>query len=103
MADLLHQPVPAYAPDERLPTRVAALLFRGKALCFQTRRLWRDAWGRGPRKHRPAERLAHADVCGEWRRDLWHESAAQRERALLLGKVQNLRAAARLLNGVEVP
>jgi hypothetical protein len=88
------------APPE--PTRWTALLFLAKAKCFQARRLWQDC-RRPVRRHRQSGVLAGAPVIAEWSSDLWRDGSSPRERLLQLGKVQNLRVAARALNGIEVP
>src|SRR4051794_1146991 len=88
--------------EERLPTRWSAVLFRGKALCFQLQRLAREI-GRGPRRHGRDAGLADAPLRAARTTDLWHESSAPKERKLMLGKVHNLRLAARALDGIVVP
>ena len=84
------------------PTRLAALAFRFKALCFQARRGVQNVLGRLPR-HQPGNLFAHAPSRGEWRADLWRDANSPRERRLQLGKVQNLRLAAHAFDGLEIP
>lgn len=88
--------------EEKLPTWQGAVVFRMKATCFQLRRWLLDQRQR-PARYTPSVRIEAAVCRGEWRADLWHESAAPQERLLQLGKVQNLRVAARSLHGIEVP
>jgi hypothetical protein len=88
---------PAPAPREELPTRWQAALFLAKAWCFRIQRAVRDPHGR-PRRldARPVDRST--PVLAEARSPLFG-SASSAEFALQAGKVQNLRAAARFLNG----
>lgn len=88
-------------PREVLPTRWASLLFRGKAACFQARRALQNLLQSVPR-HRPGECLRHEPVAGAFGSDLWMEAHVAAERRLQLGKVQNLRVAARQLHGLEI-
>lgn len=90
-------------PRQELPTRAAALLFRLKATCFQLQRVAQD-WARGGVPlHSPQNALARAVIAAERVSDLWFETNATAEQRLELGKVQNLRTAAALLDGLEVP
>jgi VanW like protein len=93
----------AHELPETLPSRPATLLFRAKAVCFQARRFCRDLAAGGIRRHRPGDRAGIDRVIGEWASALWSEGAAPRERRLQLGKVQNLRVAARALDGMHIP
>lgn len=87
------------------PTRLASLIFRAKAVCFQVRRAFQNLTG-GPARHhaaRDGSALADAPILAEWSSDLWRDATSPRERLLQLGKVQNLRVAARAFHAVEVP
>lgn len=82
--------------DEALPTRWQALVFWTKSRLLRVKRSMIDPHGR-PR----ALEVGHAAegrVIAE-SRNLLYPSAAQAEFALQAGKVQNLRVAARYLNG----
>ncbi len=80
------------------PTRGAALLFAAKALAFRAARLARDA-ASGPA--RLPRGMADGAVAGHSRTPLWGDTAAS-ERAMQWGKVQNLRVAARALDGTAI-
>jgi len=84
------------------PSWPAALAFRFKAACFRLKRAFRD-FLHGPRRHPTAATLAGAPVLAEWPSDLWRDASSPRERPLQLGKVQNLRLAARAFDGLEIP
>src|SRR5688572_30322382 len=88
------------APPE--PTRWSSWVFAFKAVCFQALRLWRD-WRHPVKRHARTAALKEAPLRAEWCSDLWRDGSSPRERLLQLGKVQNLRVAARMLNGIEVP
>jgi hypothetical protein len=83
-------------------TRAGALVFRIKALLHQANRLLRDARGGRPARHPRGHALAGAPVLAECASPLWTESEPG-ERALVAGKVHNLRLALRGMDGVEVP
>lgn len=85
------------AEDFAIPTRADALLFELKATAFRLRRLARDARG-GPRRLAKGEAAGFAIVVAQSRTPLWGEVKPS-EHALQRGKVQNLRVAARLLDG----
>lgn len=88
------------APPE--PTRWSSLVFLAKAKAHQVLRGLKNLHHpvqRHPREHA----LTDAPVIVSWHSDLWREGNSPRERELQLGKVQNLRIAARELHGVEVP
>ncbi len=87
---------------ETLPTRMGALLFRAKALCFQARRLWQDTHRGGVARHSRAFDGEMLDVLGEWKSALRGEGSVPGERKLQLGKIQNLRVAAQALNGLNI-
>jgi hypothetical protein len=84
------------------PSRWQAALFAGKAWCFRARRGLRDPAGRRPR------RLARRPVAADGQRlalaqsPLYANEAAG-EQPLQAGKVQNLRVAARYLDGLVIP
>ena len=88
--------------NSEVPTRAAALLFAAKATVHRLRRSCKDAVDfqlrRWPVTARP-------DGYHAWGLSLSQLDLADREnqRRLILGKIENLRGAARTLNGVEVP
>jgi hypothetical protein len=79
------------------PSRAGAVLFQLKALAFRLKRLARDA-AAGPVRLPRADAEAFAVTIAASRTPLWAEVSAA-ERALQRGKVQNLRVAARHLDG----
>ena len=85
------------------PTRWTALLFLAKAKVHQLRRGVKN-WREGIHQHPKSEKLAELPIVAQWQSDLRRgEYASEREKQLQEGKVQNLRVAAAILNGVEVP
>ncbi len=82
-----------------LPTRAGALLFQGKACVLRLLRTLRDGGGRPPRLTR---KTCNDPVCAESRTPLY-PSQIPEEWALQSGKVQNLRVAARALDGLHLP
>jgi hypothetical protein len=90
-------------PREALPTRLSALSFRLKAACFQARRAWHDLRTGGLRRHPRSHSLALAPIVGTQSSDIWFDTNAAAEKRLQFGKVQNLRLAATLLKGAEIP
>ena len=87
--------------QKRTPTRTDALIFRGKTAALQLRRSCVDAFGRNVARHGKSSALAAAPSIAESVTPLWTEGHAS-ERPLVAGKIQNLRVAARRLDGVEV-
>ena len=87
-----------------IPTRRAAAIFRLKAAALQMRRGVCDI-AQKMKRHAPLsreQRLEYSMLWAESRTPLWDESRPQ-ESALQCGKVQNLRAALRHLDGAFVP
>ncbi len=83
------------------PTRWGAFVFRGKVLLLQARRSFRDL-SSGPKIHSPTNWGAAGDHRLTHRSPLW-TSDNLAEQSLQQGKVQNLRIAAKRLNGVVIP
>jgi hypothetical protein len=81
-------------------TRAQAARFFIKTACFKARRCLLDL-GR-VRRFEKSDDLGDAPIRGRSVSDLW-TGRDPREQALTLGKIQNLRQAARSLNGVVVP
>ncbi len=102
----MNSPSAAPQPDQlraALPTRRGALLFHFKAACFQARRFLGDVSRGEVVRHPRAGKLGKTPIRGERSSDLWFETNASAEQRLQLGKVQNLRAAAAMLDGIEIP
>ncbi len=88
-------------PDVRqVPSRWSAAVFAGKVALLRLRRGVRDL---GPRQRRLVQaQPATADVAALSRTPLWSDTRLA-ELGHQLGKVHNLRRAARLLDGVVIP
>lgn len=76
-------------------------MFYLKTRIFIARRWWRERGSPAP-VHPRGERLSGMSVVAEVKAPLWNQ-ITEAEFPLTAGKVQNLRAACRRLNGVEVP
>ncbi|HZF32260.1 MAG TPA: VanW family protein [Candidatus Angelobacter sp.] len=96
------QPAGPAQAERALPSRWQAALFVGKAWCFRTKRRLRDPAGsRPPRLERmPVARDAPGLALSQ--SPLYANEAAA-EQPLQAGKVQNLRVAARYLDGLVIP
>jgi len=91
------------APAERaLPSRWQAALFFGKAWCFRAERRLRDPAGRRPRRLARMPTAADGRGLAASQSPLYATEAAA-EQVLQAGKVQNLRVAARYLDGLVIP
>lgn len=84
------------------PTRRKAAVFRAKTLLLQLRRAAADSRDRPPRFPAEPEDGSFPICLAESRTPLWTESGPA-ERWLQRGKVENLRRAARLLDGRVIP
>lgn len=92
---------PPSMPDRSLPGRLEATVFYFKTRCFILRR-W-VAGFRRPVKRHPCSPVAGEDFrAAEASSPLWTQNSAE-ELPLTAGKVQNLRAACRRLDGMVVP
>lgn len=89
-------------PEDRVPGRGDTALFAAKAMLLRVRRAATDL-AAGPRRHGRGQALAAAPVLGQARMPLWSAAGGAKEQRLNAGKAQNLRAALRGLDGVEVP
>lgn len=89
------------AADHREPTRGEAALFHLKSRVYIALR-WLREFGKGPAAHAMGDVLAGAPLAGEAKTALWTQVSAA-EFPLTAGKVQNLRAACRRLDGIEIP
>ncbi len=88
-------------PERALPTRLGALVFQIKTNLFRARRSLIEM-GRGPRRLARGKPEEFPVVAAQLRSSLWSDPRPG-ERALQWGKVQNLRAAARLLDKTVLP
>jgi hypothetical protein len=82
-----------------MPSRMSDVLFRFKVLVFRLRRLARDLMDSVPRL--PVSKTFLPGVVSVSRTPLWSDARPE-ERLMQLGKVQNLRLAARLLDGTNI-
>ncbi|HZZ35439.1 MAG TPA: VanW family protein, partial [Caulobacteraceae bacterium] len=85
----------------RPPTRISSVLFAGKTAAFQLRRALADLTS-GVKRHSVSDDPAFAIGAAQSVTALWSDENLA-ERALQLGKVQNLRRAVRALDGVVIP
>ena len=92
----------AVRPKGSVPTRAEALVFRAKTFLLQCRRFLIDRFRFPVTKFVKNDRLANEKVISESRTPLWTEIEPE-ERFLVAGKINNLRIAARELDGVEIP
>jgi hypothetical protein len=90
------------AQPKPLPTRLDAMAFRVKAGLFRLDRARRNLLDADVVRFDAGAELAGAPVVAESRTKLWTESNDS-ERALLVGKIHNLRIALRRIDGVEIP
>lgn len=88
--------------ERKLPTRKDALVFRGKTALLQMRRTATDIFGGTLKRYERSSSLVDLPIISTSKTSLWTEAEPQ-ERFLVAGKIQNLRQAARLLDGVEIP
>ena len=92
---------PAPVVEHMIPTVGASIIFRVKSLLLQGRRVLTDAVDRSAKKTKKSTSLIDRPVIGDSRSALWTESD-HRERALVAGKIQNLRLAVARIDGCEV-
>lgn len=95
-------PDPHERPRTELPTRLGAVVHRAKVLVHQVARAVRDHTGAAVHVARPGDELHAAAILAERRGALW-TATDPAEWPLEDGKVENLRIAARKLNGLEYP
>jgi hypothetical protein len=93
---------PEPTAERKTPTRIDALVFRGKTALLQTRRMAQDTASRRLRRHAFGTRLLNEQIIGESITPLWSETDPA-EKFLVAGKLENLRRAAAKLDGIEVP
>jgi hypothetical protein len=83
------------------PSRWSGLIFRAKVIAYRARRLAVDLAG-GPSRLARSPAPAEAPLIAECHSPLWPDTRPE-EQVYQLGKVQNLRRAAALLDGVVIP
>ena len=89
------------SPSRELPSRLQALAFQFKTRAFQLRRGVRE-FGRRPPRHPHGHALRDTPTASEARSPVWNQ-VAPAEFPLTAGKIENLRLAARALDGLEIP
>jgi vancomycin resistance protein VanW len=89
----------------RVPPSLADMLaFEAKAAWFRGRRRVREWLSReAVLRHKRASELAGAPALASVSSPLWNVLGGEKDRALTAGKIQNLRAALRGIDGIEVP
>lgn len=92
--------VPNEVQSRELPNRKQAILFSLKTRVFQIKRAIREIPSR-PHLHQKSNALRDTPICAELRSKLWTQVSAA-EFPLTAGKIENLRLAARQLNGLEI-
>jgi hypothetical protein len=93
---------PESSVERKIPTRIDALIFRGKTALLQVRRAARNLADRELRQYSIGNKLTGDAVVAESTSPLWTESNPA-ERSLVAGKLENLRRAAARLTNLEVP
>ena len=93
---------PKIVTKRDVPTYTDSIVFRSKTFLLQLRRALVDARDRKVRSHSASTALNELPVIATSRTKLWTETDA-RERALVAGKIHNLRVALKKLDGVVVP
>src|SRR5215204_5557817 len=89
-------------PENRIHTRLQALIFRAKAFLLQLKRGAENLFDSEIRRFPKSENLLYEPVIAESKTPLWTETAPA-EQILLAGKVHNLRLAVSRLDGLEIP
>ena len=93
----------ALMPDRRVPTRRDAVVFNTKAMLLRAQRAARDTVPTtATRRHRAGDDLANAPIRATIVSPLWTATGGAKDQALTAGKVQNLRAALRGIDGVVI-
>lgn len=85
-----------------MPTRIGALIFRGKATLLQAKRGAENMIDPNLKRFPKSNALSALPVIAESTTPLWTETAPE-EQFLQAGKIQNLRMAIKGLNGIEIP
>ena len=93
---------PQIVTKRDVPTYTDSLVFRSKTLLLQLRRTLVDLRDRSVSSHPFGSALIELPVIATSRTKLWTETDA-RERALVAGKIHNLRVALKKLDGVVIP
>ena len=88
-------------PHASTPTIIQALLFRSKAFLLQTKRAFENLSNREIKRFAVSDKFIDAPVVARSQTVLWTNENA-REQFLIAGKIQNLRVAAKKLDGLEI-
>ncbi len=88
--------------ERRVPSRLDAIVFRGKTILLQLKRGFGDLISGRAARHPKLSSLAAAAVISSSKTPLWTEIEPE-ERFLVAGKIHNLRLALRRLDGIEIP
>jgi glycosyltransferase involved in cell wall biosynthesis len=88
--------------QHQLPTPIANLIFRAKAIGLQLQRGWKNWRDRDTQKWPQQSERINANICASSRTDLWVGASAA-EWILQAGKIHNLRLALREIDGIVVP
>lgn len=94
--------VPELRIERKIPTRKDALVFRGKTFLLQMRRRLEDTLDARINRFPYSDTVTGKSTVAESKTPLWTEAEPE-ERFLVAGKIQNLRVAARRLDGIEIP
>jgi glycosyltransferase involved in cell wall biosynthesis len=86
----------------QLPSPIAHLIFRAKAIGLQLQRGWKNRHDRDIKKWPQQLEQSNGRICASSRTDLWVGASAA-EWILQAGKIHNLRLAIREIDGIEVP
>jgi hypothetical protein len=90
------------APDSAVPIRRQAVVFRGKSFLLQSRRFVVDLQNGKSKKFPRGNVPIGSTLIASSISNLWTESN-EAEKALVAGKIQNLRVAVRNIDGITVP
>ena len=88
-------------PERHVPTIASAVLFQAKVTAFRAERLFRDATHPLPRLRR-IEAGRHPTLVAQSVTPLWSDRRPE-EAAMQIGKIHNLRRAAKALDGLGIP
>ncbi|HWB60181.1 MAG TPA: VanW family protein [Chthoniobacteraceae bacterium] len=89
-------------PERAIPTRIQAALFSFKAWCFRAKRLCMELAASKPRRFEKANVNQALGILSE-ARGVLRGNQRPEEQELQAGKIENLRKAARYLNGLVIP
>lgn len=93
---------PQITTERKVPTPADSVIFRGKTILLQLRRVMKDLTDSGVVRHQKRDAVVGVPIIATSRTPLWTEGAPE-ERFLVAGKIHNLRLAVEKLNGLEIP